>query len=381
MNKKTILKTLVIGLMSILVLSSITPSASSQINQTNSKQTLLMEDWCDNFDSYTNDQFLDGGPEDGGWKGWFNDPNAGAYVVDDQALSAPHSVEIIGATDLVHEYAGYTSGKWNYTAMQYIPTDFSGDSYFILLSGYDDAGATNVWAVQLSFNSATGLVESQFNAETLDYNLGVWTEIRCEIDLTGDWLEIYYGDQLLASHAWSDTVQSSGGGPLAIAAVDLYANGASAVYYDDICLEAWGGGQPTEPDLDCEGSLTWVDIQAGAAVSGDFIVKNIGSAGSELNWEIASYPTDWGTEWTFTPSSGTITGVDQVTVEVTLNAPLKKKQTFTGIVKIVNSDNSSDFCEIDVSLTTPRARMSNFIQTLLQRFPNAFPVLRYILNL
>jgi hypothetical protein len=382
MNKKTILKTLVIGLMSLLVLSSITPSASTQMKETNNIKPLSMVDWSDNFDSYTNDQFLDGGGDDGGWKGWDNAPSAGAYVVDDQALSAPYSVEVALGTDLVHEYEGYTAGIWNYTAWQYIPDDFVGDTYFILLSDYTDgAGQANTWAVQLSFNSGTGLVESQWAGETLYYLTGQWVEIRCQCDLTGDWLEIYYDGELLAEHIYSDTVNAGGAGPLVIDAVDLYANSASPVYYDDISLTGEGPPPPPEePDLDCDGALSWPEVNAGATVIGDFQIGNVGSDGTFLNWSIDTHPT-WGT-WTFTPESGTgVAKGSWVTVNVSVVAPNEKKQTFTGKVKIVNTDNSSDFCEIDVSLTTPRVRAITIIQRILEKFPNAFQILRQIINL
>jgi hypothetical protein len=377
MNKKTICKTLVIGLLSILVLSSITPSASSQIK--NSVKTPSMVDWSDDFELYAIDQFLDGGVEDGGWKGWDSVPEAGAYVRDYYAHGGTHSVEIEGLTDLVHEYSGYTAGVWNYTAWQYIPTDFSGDSAFILLSDYiDGAGQSNTWVVQLSFNSATGLVQSQWNNEEMDYVTGQWMEIRCEIDLTGDWLQIYYGDQLLAEHAYSDTVNSGGGGPLIIDAVDLFANSASPVYYDDISLT--GESIPTVPDLDCSGTLTWTKVKSGSTVNGTFQVSNIGDVGSLLNWEVDSNPT-WGT-WTFTPASGTgLADGDSVTITAEVVAPAQKKKTFTGTIKLVNSDDPTDFCEIEVSLTTPRTSASSLILRILEKFPNAFPILRQILNL
>jgi hypothetical protein len=122
--------------------------------------------------------------------------------------------------------------------MQYIPGDFSGDSYFILMSAYDGSGSPPgcVWTVQLSFNSATGVVQSQWVNEELPYVTGQWVEIRCEIDLDGDWLEIYYDGDLLAEHAWTDSVQGDGSAVKNIAAVDLFANSASIVYYDDISL-------------------------------------------------------------------------------------------------------------------------------------------------
>lgn len=192
--------------------------------------------WSDDFDSYLNDQFLDGTPDDGGWEGWGSVPSAGAYVRDDQFLSSPHSVEIVAAVDLVHQYTGYTSGVWEYSLWQYIPTSFSGDTYFILLDQYDGGGSGTSWAVQLSFNSVTGMIQSQWNNEELPYVTGDWKEIRCVIDLDTDWLEIYYDDTLIAQHAWTDSVQGDGSGSLNIAAVDLFANGATLVYYDDISL-------------------------------------------------------------------------------------------------------------------------------------------------
>ena len=87
---------------------------------------------------------------------------------------------------------------WTYTAWQFIPDDFEGDSAFILLSDYiDGGGQNNKWAVQLSFNSNTGEVESQHGGGTFPYTTGEWVEIRVEIDLDIDWMEIYYDDDLL----------------------------------------------------------------------------------------------------------------------------------------------------------------------------------------
>jgi hypothetical protein len=196
--------------------------------------------WSDNFDSYTNDQFLDGGAEDGGWEGWGNppDPTCGAYVRDDQFRSGPYSVEIDVTSDLVHQYTGYTAGVWIYTAWQFIPTTFAGDTYFIMLSSYDGSGSTPgcTWCIQLSFNSATGLIESQWNGETLAYATNAWKEIKCVIDLDADWLEIYYDGTLLAEHAWTDSVNNDGSATRDIAAVDLFSDTGSIVYYDDISL-------------------------------------------------------------------------------------------------------------------------------------------------
>ena len=142
--------------------------------------------------------------------------------------------------------------------------------------------------------------------------------------------------------------------------------------------------QPPDPipDLTCEGTLSWDQIKPGATVYGEFVVKNIGDAGSVLNWDVASNPT-WGT-WTFTPDGGTgLAAGDSVIVNVTVVAPAEKKKEFTGKVKIVNLDNASNFCEIDVILVTPLSShqyIPPFMTKLFERFPNAFPLLRHLLG-
>ncbi len=106
------------------------------------------------------------------------------------------------------------------------------------------------------------------------------------------------------------------------------------------------------PDLDCYGSLSWTGVPPGGTVTGYFTVENIGDPSSLLDWEIEDYP-NWGT-WTFTPSSGDdLLPNNPVTVEVTVIAPYEPNSDFTGEVKIINKENSSDFCTIDVSLATP----------------------------
>jgi hypothetical protein len=195
--------------------------------------------WLENFDSYTNGQFLDGGADDGGWKGFCNNPSYGAYVTNAQSHTSPNSVEINGTVDLVHEYEGYTSGTLPYRCLQYIPANFSGESYFILLSEYDDSGSTNIWTVQLRFDSDLDVVESEFTGEQAPLVYDTWVEIECYIDLDTDWLQIYYNGALLSDHAWTDTVQGTGGGTLNVAAVDLFANGATSVYYDDMFFPFW----------------------------------------------------------------------------------------------------------------------------------------------
>ncbi len=133
----------------------------------------------------------------------------------------------------------------------------------------------------------------------------------------------------------------------------------------------------SEPDLDCEGSLFWDEIVPGSTITGSFIVRNIGDAGSELDWEIADYPDfGHGCSWTFEPMEGLdLTPSDgDVIVNVTVVAPEIEETTFSGVVTVINQENCSDSDIIDVGLITPKTKHSTnqfFIQVvnqILQRF-------------
>ena len=204
--------------------------------------------WSDNFDSYATGSQMHG---QGGWKGWDNSPAAGALTSDVQALSAPNSVDIMNVSDLVQEYSGYNSGVWIYTAWQYIPSNYSGDQMFILLNTYSDGGAKN-WSTQVRFQSASNQVLSDFDGATLPLITGQWVELRVEIDLDADVQTFYYDGQMLYQKSWVDGV--SGGGAANIAAVDLWGNGGTSVYYDNMSL--------TRPAATCDGPdpIDWVSV-------------------------------------------------------------------------------------------------------------------------
>ncbi len=106
-------------------------------------------------------------------------------------------------------------------------------------------------------------------------------------------------------------------------------------------------------DLECDGILSWTEVEPGSIVTGSFSVENIGTPLSMLDWEIQSCP-DWGI-WTFTPSSGDdLTPEDgELIVEVEAIAPDEQNQEFTGEITIVNTDNTDDFCILPVFLATP----------------------------
>lgn len=128
-------------------------------------------------------------------------------------------------------------------------------------------------------------------------------------------------------------------------------------------------------DLDCYGSLRWSDVKPGKTVTDSFNVENVGDPNSLLDWEIDSYP-EWGT-WTFTPMSGKDLTLEDgsVTVQVSVVAPYESNEDFSGEVKIVNSENSSDYEIIQVLLSTPNnrdLRNSEILQLIKKVLGNIF---------
>jgi hypothetical protein len=132
--------------------------------------------------------------------------------------------------------------------------------------------------------------------------------------------------------------------------------------------------EQNDSSLYCSGSLSFSKVKLGATVLGNFQVTN--SGGSLLNWSIESYPS-WG-NWTFSIINGSLLAEKNVIVNVTIVAPIEK-QKFIGAVKIIDTDNSSNFCEIDVYLQTPRIKVS--YNSLLIGLFERFLILRHLVGL
>ncbi len=197
---------------------------------------VAMAQWSDNFDSYASNATLQGV---GGWKGWDNTPAAAGATSTAQFLSGPNSQVVQGPTDSVHEYTGVTSGAWTYSTNIYIPSALTGgNTYFILLNKYQDAGPATAynWSVQLNFNLATNTVIDDVTAPAsapVTLVRDQWIPLRIELNLTSDTLNSYYNNNLIFSGAWK---RGNANAAAALAAVDLYANNAGSVYYDNFNL-------------------------------------------------------------------------------------------------------------------------------------------------
>ena len=179
--------------------------------------------YVEDFESYAGGTYLQ---DVGGWAGW-GGAGASAPVSNAFASSGSNSVEVIGSADLVQEF-DLAGGKFVFSAMQYIPSGTTGVTFFILMNQY---GAVNDWSTQTDFDLATGAIKTFHGATgvvTIQYD--EWVELKCVVDLDENTVVEYYNGVQIDSGEWDDGASGLFG------AVDLYGNGASSVYYDDIMV-------------------------------------------------------------------------------------------------------------------------------------------------
>jgi len=210
--------------------------------------------WSDNFDSYSLGQLLDGTPDDG-----------------------------VGQADIIHEFTGLNSGNWTYTEWVYVPDDYAGGSCIFLGSYYVSGNmAVSRWHLGVSFDGDSDVVYDYYGGvANLPLITDQWVELRVELNFEEDWCECYYNDELLVAGIWTD--MGYGDGYYNLAGLD-FCWGDVSIYHDNLSIEGETNG--LESNLDCDGSLNWIDVPAGSTVTGNFTVENIGDPGSRLEWII-----------------------------------------------------------------------------------------------
>jgi len=137
------------------------------------------------------------------------------------------------------------------------------------------------------------------------------------------------------------------------------------------------------PDLICEGDLNWQNITTRSKINASFTLKNAGTDGSLLDWEIVEYP-NWGT-WNFSSDHGDdlLPTSGEKTININIIAPDEKAQEYTGNLKIINKGNNEDYEIIPVSLITPKNKtiVNSILMRFLEYHPYMFPLLHQLLVL
>jgi hypothetical protein len=216
MKRKLFLTTAIVTLMALII----------------SVVALASPAWADDFEAYANGTVMQ---NVNGWKGWDSSPAAAGTISNAQANSGSNSMEIGPAADAVHEFTGFnTSGIYDITAMTYVPSTMTGQQYFIVLNTYADGGPNN-WSLQILLDAANNQViaDTVFGG-TATLIEDQWVELRANVNLDTDTQTLYYNGAQFATGSWTGGV--SGGGALNIGAIDLFGNGASAMYYDDVSI-------------------------------------------------------------------------------------------------------------------------------------------------
>jgi hypothetical protein len=197
--------------------------------------------FVDDFESYATGKTLHG---QGEWKGWDNNPGAGATVSTMFACSGVKAVEVLGSSDLVHELK-QAGGTWSFSIRQYIPSGGTGLSCFILLNRYKDGGSNGYddWSIQTSYNLATGAITCLHGGipGAAEIVFDQWVEIRLLINLDQNTFEEFYHGRQIAAGPWDDDAHGT------FQALDLFGNGAAAVYYDDVKIAAYHISEAQNP--------------------------------------------------------------------------------------------------------------------------------------
>ena len=285
MNKKFD-KTIVMGLIILFFGASATLNLNAIENKDMNNPVSMPPNWYETFDVYEDGQVIDGTPDDGGWEAWDQDPTFAGFITSDVYLTPPHSLYVAEVTDVIQQFEGYNSGVWNFSAWVFIPDDFEGQAFFIILDTYYHGGGQegNHWAAQISMDSFSETVIAQWDNWELPLVFGEWAHFLAIIDLDTDYYEMYYEDELLEYKEWTAGPGNDYAGILEIQCLDCFSAGGTGFYYDDLAFRAYGS--PPEPDLSAAGEINFINVTAGSTNTGIITLTNAGSAGSTLNWDI-----------------------------------------------------------------------------------------------
>lgn len=206
-------------------------------------QTNIYED----FDSYKAGEYL-GTESNGIWTTWTNATGSpeDTYVTDLLSYSGENSINLQsgGVVDVVLPLGNENSGSWTLKFKMFVEESYG--AYFNLLH-YFSAAASN-WASQFYFNSGGNgflTVGGGLNdlGTNFTYPVDTWFEVKINIDVDGDYAELYFDDVSVYNWLWSE---GSTGPSNTIAALNLYPNGMDnepdSYFVDNVSFHEYGLG-------------------------------------------------------------------------------------------------------------------------------------------
>ncbi len=161
--------------------------------------------WFEDFESY-DDSNIDSQSND--WIGW-DGANSGVDVTDDfsngtdAGFMSSQSILVEQDDDLLHMFNPLT-GSGEVIFYMYLSSGDAG-AYYNMLHNYD--GTNSNWAFQVLFASQNSGDQSYIDLENpvyFDAVYDMWVEVRHEIDINNDLINLYYNNDFLASWNWSD---------------------------------------------------------------------------------------------------------------------------------------------------------------------------------
>ena len=204
-------------------------------------QTNIYED----FDSYKAGEYL-GTESNGVWTTWTNATGSpeDTYVTDLLSYSGENSINLQsgGVVDVVLPLGNENSGSWTLTFRMFVEEGYG--AYFNLLH-YFSAAASN-WASQFYFNSGGNgflTVGGGLNdlGTNFTYPVDTWFEVKINIDVDGDYAELYFDGAPIYNWLWSE---GSTGPSNTIAALNLYPNGMDnepdSYFVDNVSFHEYG---------------------------------------------------------------------------------------------------------------------------------------------
>ena len=159
------------------------------------------QNWFEDFESY-DDSNIDSQSSD--WIGWDN-TNSGVDVTDDFAFMSNQSILVEQNDDVIHMFEPLiNAGSGEIIFYMYIAGGDAG-GYYNMLHDYDAANSN--WAFQVVFASQNSGEQSFVDLDNpiyFDAVYDTWVEVRHEINIDNDIINLYYNDDFLGSWTWSD---------------------------------------------------------------------------------------------------------------------------------------------------------------------------------